>query len=63
MKEAFRDVCEKKSLIPEEYFWEKIVQIYDMMVIYFFIFYFFIFNFHIHIVISNKFFINQFFQT
>lgn len=33
MKEAFRDVCESMSLIPEEYFWEKIVQIYDMMVV------------------------------
>lgn len=33
MKKAFIDVCSKKSLIPEDYFWEKVVQIYDMMVV------------------------------
>jgi dynein heavy chain len=33
MKDAFRDVCDMKSLIPVEYFWEKVVQIYDMMVV------------------------------
>lgn len=33
MKQAFRDICEAKSLIPVEYFWEKVVQIYDMMVV------------------------------
>eukprot|EP01038_Epipyxis_sp_PR26KG_P004763 gene4763-6681_t len=33
MKQAFLDVCERKSLIPEEYFWDKVVQIYDMMVV------------------------------
>lgn len=33
MKIAFRDVCVSKNLMPEEYFWEKLVQIYDMMVV------------------------------
>eukprot|EP01031_Cornospumella_fuschlensis_P051949 gene51949-63517_t len=33
MKKAFEDVCERRSLIAEEYFWEKVVQIYDMMVV------------------------------
>lgn len=33
MRKAFDDVCEKRSLIPEEYFWDKVVQIYDMMVV------------------------------
>ncbi|RYH30478.1 hypothetical protein EON65_05000, partial [archaeon] len=33
MKKAFEDVCERRSLIAEEYFWDKVVQIYDMMVV------------------------------
>eukprot|EP00981_Chlorochromonas_danica_P006662 scaffold1447_cov165-Ochromonas_danica.AAC.8 len=33
MRKAFDDVCEKKSLINVEYFWDKVVQIYDMMVV------------------------------
>lgn len=33
MRKAFEDVCELKQLIPEEYFWDKMVQIYDMMVV------------------------------
>ena len=33
MRQAFDDVCERMSLIPEDYFWDKVVQIYDMMVV------------------------------
>jgi dynein heavy chain len=33
MKMAFSEVCETRSLIGEDYFWEKVVQIYDMMVV------------------------------
>lgn len=33
MRQAFIDICKNKSLMPEDYFWEKIVQIYDMMVV------------------------------
>jgi dynein heavy chain, axonemal len=33
MKRAFDDVCALKSLIPVDYFWDKVVQIYDMMVV------------------------------
>ena len=33
MKEAFEASCEAMSLMPETYFWEKVVQIYDMMVV------------------------------
>ena len=33
MKQAFKDICHNKKLIPEEYFWDKVVQIYDMMVV------------------------------
>ena len=33
MKEAFLDACLERSLIPEPYFWDKIVQVYDMMVV------------------------------
>jgi len=33
MRKAFDDICEKKSLVNEEYFWEKTMQIYDMMVV------------------------------
>ena len=33
MKQAFLDVCATMSLIPEDYFWDKVVQIYDMMVV------------------------------
>lgn len=33
MREAFNDVCAKRNLINEEYFWDKVVQIYDMMVV------------------------------
>ncbi len=33
MRKAFDDVCAKRSLINVEYFWEKVVQIYDMMVV------------------------------
>jgi dynein heavy chain len=33
MRKAFEDACAKRSLIPEEYFWDKVVQIYDMMVV------------------------------
>lgn len=33
MKTAFKDVCLSLGLIDEEYFWEKVVQIYDMMVV------------------------------
>lgn len=33
MREAFDTVCKKHLLINEEYFWEKIIQIYDMMIV------------------------------
>jgi len=33
MRQAFLDSCEKMNLIPEDYFWDKVVQIYDMMVV------------------------------
>ena len=33
MKDAFMDVCERMSLVGVDYFWEKMVQIYDMMVV------------------------------
>lgn len=33
MRQAFDDVCAKRSLMNEEYFWDKVVQIYDMMVV------------------------------
>lgn len=33
MKQAFEDICEMHGLIAEHYFWEKVVQIYDMMVV------------------------------
>lgn len=33
MKQAFVDVCFQKGLMAEDYFWEKVVQIYDMMVV------------------------------
>ena len=33
MREAFDASCEEMSLMPETYFWEKVVQIYDMMVV------------------------------
>ncbi|CAM9445138.1 unnamed protein product [Ectocarpus fasciculatus] len=33
MKEAFNDACLARGLIPEPYFWDKIVQVYDMMVV------------------------------
>jgi dynein heavy chain, axonemal len=33
MKAAFYDICLKRGLIGEEYFWEKVVQVYDMMVV------------------------------
>jgi dynein heavy chain len=33
MKKAFEDACEKKGLIAVDYFWDKVVQIYDMMVV------------------------------
>jgi dynein heavy chain len=33
MKNAFTDCCAKAGLMPEDYFWDKIVQIYDMMVV------------------------------
>lgn len=33
MKTAFDDVCKKMSLVNDEYFWDKVVQIYDMMVV------------------------------
>ena len=33
MKKAFEDICERRGLMAEEYFWDKVVQIYDMMVV------------------------------
>jgi len=33
MRKAFDDVCVTKSLVNVEYFWDKVVQIYDMMVV------------------------------
>jgi dynein heavy chain len=33
MRKAFNDICDRKGLINEEYFWEKVVQVYDMMVV------------------------------
>jgi len=33
MEAAFKTVCERRSLCPEPYFWDKLVQIYDMMVV------------------------------
>ena len=33
MKQAFMDVCHKHSLVAVDYFWDKVVQIYDMMVV------------------------------
>ena len=33
MQQAFRDICDKQSLVDVEYFWDKVVQIYDMMVV------------------------------
>ena len=33
MKQAFIDVCHIKKLIPVDYFWNKVIQIYDMMVV------------------------------
>ena len=33
MRLAFEEACEKLSLMPEDYFWDKVVQIYDMMVV------------------------------
>lgn len=33
MRQAFFDACASRDLIDEEYFWEKVVQIYDMMVV------------------------------
>ncbi|KAJ8614220.1 hypothetical protein CTAYLR_001132 [Chrysophaeum taylorii] len=33
MEAAFKDVCAKRNLQPTTYFWDKVVQIYDMMVV------------------------------
>jgi dynein heavy chain len=33
MKQAFKDCCLEKGLIDVDYFWDKVVQIYDMMVV------------------------------
>ena len=33
MKSAFDDVCIERGLLNDNYFWEKVVQIYDMMVV------------------------------
>jgi dynein heavy chain len=33
MYKSFTDVCLKKNLLPVTYFWDKVVQIYDMMVV------------------------------
>ena len=33
MKQAFKSICKARDLIDEEYFWDKVVQIYDMMVV------------------------------
>lgn len=33
MKDAFQHICTKRGLMAEEYFWEKVVQIYDMMIV------------------------------
>eukprot|EP01041_Mallomonas_annulata_P000989 gene989-1935_t len=33
MRQSFDDVCAEKCLISTQYFWEKVVQIYDMMVV------------------------------
>lgn len=33
MRAAFQEACHNQRLMPEEYFWDKVVQIYDMMVV------------------------------
>ena len=33
LRQCFLDVCEMKGLIAVDYFWDKVVQIYDMMVV------------------------------